>query len=420
MAQTQLPEAPLAERMRPERLEQVIGQPELAGPSGILTRITEQGPLPSMIFWGPPGTGKTTIARLLARNAGLTFFQLSAISAGVKEVRQVIDAARKSGRAVLFVDEIHRFNKGQQDALLGAVEEGTLVLLGATTENPSFEVNNALLSRCQVYTLSSLKAGDLLQLAQRALKHDPHLRARKVELVASEALLALSGGDARRMLNLLELAASQSLQITDEVVHQIARSKTARYDKTGEQHYDIVSAFIKSVRGSDPQASLYWLARMLHGGEDPKFIARRMLILASEDIGNANPNALLLANACFDAVDKLGMPEARIILGQAVVYLACSEKSNASYLAMDAALATVRKTGDLEVPLHLRNAPTELMKELNYATQYQYAHDYPGHFVDQEFMPDPLKGKRFYQPADNPRENQFRERLRRLWKHKYK
>lgn len=410
---------PLAERMRPQTLEAVIGQPDLAGPDGLLNQWRRSGTFPSMVFWGPPGSGKTTLARLLAQEADLPFYQRSAISAGVKEIREVIEIARKQGRAILFIDEVHRFNKGQQDALLGAVEDGTLVLLGATTENPSFEVNNALLSRCQVYTLKALDADALLELAQRAVAEDAQLREQQVQLKETDALLQLSGGDARRLLNLLEWTAAQKPVIDNEAVMQVARGRSSRYDKDGEQHYDIISAFIKSLRGSDPQAALYWMARMLEGGETPRFIARRMLILASEDIGNANPNALLLAGACFEAVEKLGMPEARIPLAQTAVYLAASEKSNAAYVAIDAAWADVRRHGDLEVPLHLRNAPTGLMKNLGYGADYQYAHDFEGHFVQQDYLPEPLKGKMWYQPASNSKERNMRERLRSLWKGRY-
>jgi putative ATPase len=420
-------QTPLAERMRPHRLDEVLGQPQLAGPEGILTQWAEAGAaFPSMIFWGPPGSGKTTLAQVVARETGLPFISLSAISAGVREVRQAIDQAAKAGRVLLFVDEIHRFHKGQQDALLGAVEEGSLLLIGATTENPSFEVNSALLSRCQVFALEPLGEDALMTLARRALERDPLLSALNIRLEETEALLAFSGGDARRLLNLLEMVVNAQAGsgvppvIDNRRVAETAQQRSARYDKAGEQHYDIISAFIKTLRGSDPQAGLYWLARMLAGGEDPKFIARRMLILASEDIGNANPNALLLANACFEAVERIGMPEARIILAQTVVYMASSEKSNASYVAINEAQQAVRETGDLPVPLHLRNAPTRLMKGMGYSLGYRYAHDYPGHFVEQEFMPEGMEGRTFYRPANNAREQQFRQRLQGLWKSKYK
>jgi putative ATPase len=416
--------APLAERMRPTTLNQLAGQQHLTGEGSILQRAIASGTIPSMILWGPPGVGKTTIANIIAHSVQAPYFHLSAISSGVKEVREVIEKAKQADRAILFIDEIHRFNKGQQDALLGAVETGIITLIGATTENPSFEVNSALLSRCQVFVLKELSADDLLQLARKAIEEDEWLQQKKMQLVETEALLRLSGGDARRLLNLLELvgeaAGGQSVDLTDALVLQTVQQKMALYDKSGEQHYDIISAFIKSIRGSDPNAAVYWLARMLEGGEDVKFIARRMVILASEDIGNANPNALLLANATFDAVVKIGNPEARIILSQCAVYLATSLKSNASYLAIDTALAMVRQTGDLPVPLHLRNAPTKLMKNLDYGKAYKYAHDYAGNFAEQEYLPDALSGKRFYDPGRNAREDEMRRFLKQLWNDKYK
>ncbi len=417
---------PLSERLRPNRLEQLAGQEHLAGKDSILRRSIEQGKIPSMILWGPPGTGKTTIANIIAHTLKAPFYTLSAISAGVKEVRQVIDLARTQTGAILFIDEIHRFNKGQQDALLGAVEKGTITLIGATTENPSFEVNSALLSRCQVYVLKPLSEDALKRLMQTALKEDEFLKTLAVTLQETEALIRLSGGDARKLLNLLELVITslntgeeKSLNITDEQVMQIAQQKIALYDKTGEQHYDIISAFIKSVRGSDPNAAIYWLARMLEGGEDVKFIARRLVILASEDIGNANPTGLVMANACFEAVNKIGNPESRIILAQCTTYLAASPKSNASYMAIDEALALVRKTGDLPVPLHLRNAPTKLMKSMQYGKGYQYAHSYDKNFAEQEYLPEEISGQVFYDPGKNPREEELRKFLRARWGKKY-
>ena len=373
------PLKPLAERLRPHRLEDIAGQQHLTGVNGVFSKLLK-GSLPSMILWGPPGVGKTTLAFILAEHAGLPVFILSAVSSGVKDVREVISSAKEKGKAVLFIDEIHRFNKSQQDSLLGAVEQGTIILIGATTENPSFEVIQPLLSRCQVYILKSLEKEELVCLLENAIAHDEFLADRKVELKETDVLLALSGGDARKLLNMLELIVNSDMEtpvvIDNAKVQEVVQRKMAFYDKGGEQHYDIISAFIKSMRGSDPNASLYWLARMIDGGEDPKFIARRMLILASEDIGNANPNALVLATSCFQAVDMIGYPECRIILSQTVVYLACSPKSNASYLAIEEALSSVHKTGDLPVPLHLRNAPTKLMKDLDYGKDYQYAHQY--------------------------------------------
>jgi putative ATPase len=375
-----------------------------------------------MILWGPPGVGKTTIANIIAHEARKPFYTLSAISSGVKDIREVIDRARQNGKAILFIDEIHRFNKSQQDALLGAVEKGTITLIGATTENPSFEVNQALLSRCQVYTLKPLGPESLLKLVDQALQHDQELINRKITIKESKALLNISGGDARKLLNLLELIADASpdpVEITDQLVMDLAQKRIAQYDKSGEQHYDIISAFIKSVRGSDPNAAIYYLARMIEGGEDVKFIARRMIILASEDIGNANPTALVMANATFQAVDVIGYPEARIILSQCAVYLACSAKSNSSYTAIDDALHHVREQGDLPVPLSLRNAPTKLMGQLGYGEGYQYAHNHTGNFAAMEFLPDQLRGKKFYEPGNNAREAEFRNFLKKLWADKY-
>ena len=414
--------APLAERLRPETLDQLVGQKHLTGRGSILRTALEQGKMPSMILWGPPGTGKTTIANIIAHTLHSPFYTLSAISAGVKEVREVIEEARKMEKVILFIDEIHRFNKGQQDALLGAVEKGIVTLIGATTENPSFEVNSALLSRCQVYVLKPLGKEELVELMQTALNKDSRLKKRAIELKETEALISISGGDARKLLNLLELvtdANADPLVITDEMVMETAQQRIALYDKKGEQHYDIISAFIKSMRGSDPNAAVYWLARMIEGGEDVKFIARRMLILASEDIGNANPNALLLANATFDAVSKIGYPESRIILSQCAIYLASSAKSNASYMAISEALDTVKKTGDLPVPLQIRNAPTQLMKNMNYSKGYEYSHDYEKNFSPQEYLPDQIKGNAFYEPGKNAREEELRKHLRGLWEKKY-
>ncbi|WP_447639737.1 MULTISPECIES: replication-associated recombination protein A [Chitinophagaceae] len=417
---------PLAERIRPESLDQLTGQQHLVGKGSVLRNAIENGHIPSMILWGPPGVGKTTLANIIAHTLQKPFYQLSAISSGVKEVREVIEMARKQMGAILFIDEIHRFNKGQQDALLGAVEKGTITLIGATTENPSFEVNSALISRSQVYVLKALDKADLEQLLQYALEKDEQLKELDINLKETTALLRISGGDARKLLNLFELVI-QSLHtkkkgkvtITDDVVMEIAQNKIAIYDKQGDQHYDIISAFIKSMRGSDPNAAVYYLARMLVGGEDVKFIARRMVIFASEDIGNANPNALLLANATFDAVNKIGNPEARIILAQCATYLASTPKSNASYLAIDQAMALVRETGDLSVPLHIRNAPTKLMKDLGYHKGYQYSHDYENHFSNQEFLPKEIVGTKLYDPGRTPREEELRRNLKSLWKDKY-
>lgn len=411
---------PLAERLRPEKLDDLLGQEHLTGPQSILRVAIAQGKVPSMILWGPPGVGKTTIANIIARTLQTPFYTLSAISSGVKEVREVIEMAKHQQQAVLFIDEIHRFNKGQQDALLGAVEKGTITLIGATTENPSFEVNSALLSRCQVYVLKPLEEKHLLQLLDFALEKDDWLKARKIEIREKAALLNLSGGDARKLLNLLELVAGAGVKIiTDKEVINIAQQRIALYDKGGEQHYDIISAFIKSMRGSDPNAAVYWLARMIEGGEDVKFIARRMVILASEDIGNANPNALLLATSAFQAVNMIGYPEARIILSQCATYLACSPKSNASYMAISDAQSLVSQTGDLPVPLPLRNAPTKLMKNLDYHKGYEYAHDYEKNFSPQEYLPKEISGRKLYDPGKNAREEELRKYLRSLWQEKY-
>jgi putative ATPase len=413
---------PLAERLRPSLLNELVGQQHLTGKGSILRTAIEHNKVPSMILWGPPGTGKTTIANIIAHTLNVPFYTLSAISSGVKEVREVIDIARKQANVILFIDEIHRFNKGQQDALLGAVEKGIITLIGATTENPSFEVNSALLSRCQVYVLKPLDENDLIGLLNHAIKEDKILQTKNIELKETAAMINISGGDARKLLNLLELVTEtlgDNAVITDDKVMEIAQQRIAIYDKSGEQHYDIISAFIKSMRGSDPNAAVYWLARMIEGGEDVKFIARRMVILASEDIGNANPNALLLANATFDAVNKIGYPEARIILSQCATYLASSAKSNASYMAIDAALAAVRREGDLPVPLHIRNAPTKLMKNLGYHKGYEYSHSYDNNFSPQEYLPDELSGTAFYEPGKNAREDELRKYLKSLWKDKY-
>jgi putative ATPase len=408
--------------MRPVRLEDLAGQQHLVGSQGIIRKAIETGNVPSMILWGPPGVGKTTIANIIANEVKRPFHVLSAVSAGVKDVREVIDKAKHTLRTILFIDEIHRFNKSQQDALLGAVEKGTITLIGATTENPSFEVNSALLSRCQVYTLQALTEEDLIQLVQKALKKDSELKNRTILIEEHQALLGISGGDARKLLNLVDLIAEATpghITITDALVMQVAQKHIAIYDKDGEQHYDIISAFIKSIRGSDPNAAVYYLARMIEGGEDVKFIARRLVILASEDIGNANPTALVLATNTFQAVTMIGYPEARIILSQCATYLACSPKSNASYEAIENALATVRKTGDLAVPLAIRNAPTKLMKELNYGKGYQYSHSFSNNFADMEFLPEELKNTKFYEPGKNPREEELRQFLKKLWKEKY-
>lgn len=414
--------APLAERMRPSRLDALIGQEHLTGKGGVIRKAIQSGNIPSMILWGPPGVGKTTIANIIANEVKKPFHTLSAVSSGVKDVREVIERAKVSQRSILFIDEIHRFNKSQQDALLGAVEKGVITLIGATTENPSFEVNSALLSRCQVYTLKPLAEAQLLALVRQALENDDVLKKRTFTIKEHEALLNISGGDGRKLLNLVELISDSvegDIEVTDDLVMDVAQKHIALYDKSGEQHYDIISAFIKSIRGSDPNAAVYYLARMVEGGEDVKFIARRMLILASEDIGNANPTALIMANNTFQAVNVIGYPEARIILSQCAVYLAASPKSNASYMAIENALGKVHESGDLPVPLSIRNAPTRLMKNLGYGKDYKYAHSYEGNFTSAEFLPDEIKGTKFYEPGNNPREEELRKYLRSLWKGKY-
>lgn len=422
---------PLAERLRPQTLADLIGQQHLTGKGGVLQTSIEKGTLPSMILWGPPGVGKTTLAGIIANQLDRPFYTLSAISSGVKEVREIIDMAKKQVGVILFIDEIHRFNKGQQDALLGAVEKGIITLIGATTENPSFEVNSALLSRSQVFVLKALGKDELAQLLKDAIEKDAWLKSKHISLKETEALIRISGGDARKLLNLLELVvqaqtektvgknATDSLEITDELVMKVAQQRIALYDKKGEQHYDIISAFIKSMRGSDPNGAVYWLARMIEAGEDIKFIARRMLIFASEDVGNANPTAIVMANACFEAVNKIGYPEGRIILSQCVTYMASSSKSNASYMAIAEALSAVRTHGDLPVPLHLRNAPTKLMKDQGYGTDYQYSHQGEGNFIEQEYLPQPLAGTTFYHPGKNAREEELRRFLKERWKGKY-
>jgi putative ATPase len=423
-------EAPLAERMRPRKLSDFVGQEHLVGPTGALTNMLHSKVLPSMIFWGPPGVGKTTLAQILAEAFERDFYRLNAISSGVKDIREIIERAEKSGfmgtfkKPIVFIDEIHRFNKSQQDSLLAAVEKGTICLIGATTENPSFEVISALLSRCQVYILNALGKEDLEKVLKRALEEDEWLKLKNIVLEESDALLAFSGGDARKLLNYLEISViaydnQHPLVLNNANVKAAIQQSMPVYDKNGEMHYDIISAFIKSIRGSDPNAAVYWMARMLEGGEDPKFIARRMIILASEDIGNANPNALLLATASFQAVTMIGMPEAKIILSQAATYLATSPKSNKSYLAIFAAIDAVKETGNLAVPMHLRNAPTKLMKDLNYGDGYQYAHDHPNNFIFQEFLPDAIAGKVFYDPGENTREKEIRNFLSVRWGKKY-
>ncbi|CAL2056402.1 replication-associated recombination protein A [Tenacibaculum sp. 190524A05c] len=419
--------APLAERVRPKTIDDYLSQQHLVGENGILTQHIRQGIIPSLILWGPPGVGKTTLANIIANESKRPFYTLSAISSGVKDVREVIDKAKKSGglftqkNPILFIDEIHRFSKSQQDSLLGAVEKGWVTLIGATTENPSFEVIPALLSRCQVYILNSFDKQDLINLVNRAIEKDELLAQKEIILKETDALLQVSGGDARKLLNIFELlvASEETIEITNDLVLSKIQKNTVRYDKTGEQHYDIISAFIKSIRGSDPNATVYWLARMIEGGEDVKFIARRLLISASEDIGNANPTALILANNTFQAVSVIGFPEARIILSQCAVYLANSPKSNASYMAIGEAQNLVRKTGDLSVPLHLRNAPTKLMKDLDYGKDYLYSHNYENNFVNQEFMPDEIVNTKLYEPGNNQRENSFRAVLKQRWKDKY-
>jgi len=420
---------PLAERMRPKTLDDYVGQKHLVGKGAVLRKAIESGVLPSMIFWGPPGVGKTTLAYIISQTLYRPFFALSAINSGVKDVREVIEKAallKEQGETlpILFIDEIHRFSKSQQDSLLGAVERGTVTLIGATTENPSFEVISALLSRCQVYILQSLGEDDLLNLLNKAMKEDVVVRDKKIEIKEDEALLRLSGGDARKLLNIFELLINafkgKKIELTNKNVLEHVQQNMALYDKAGEQHYDIISAFIKSMRGSDPNGAVYWLARMIVGGEDPLFIARRMLILASEDIGNANPNALLLAQACFEAVNKIGMPESQLILSQTVIYLATSPKSNSATTAIGAAIALVKQTGDLPVPLHLRNAPTKLMKNIGYGKDYKYAHSYEGNFTDLDFLPEALKGTRIYEPGNNAREVEAKEKLKKLWGDRYK
>lgn len=414
---------PLAERLRPASLEELIGQEHLVGEGAILRKAINSSLIPSMIFWGPPGVGKTTLANIIANQVKAPFYTLSAVSAGVKDVRDVINKAGRIQRTILFIDEIHRFNKSQQDALLGAVEKGIITLIGATTENPSFEVNAALLSRCQVYVLKNLEKEDLLRLLEMAMEKDRKLNKLDIEVKETGALLQLAGGDARKLLSIFELVVDSITEdkkvIEDDIVMKIAQQKVAIYDKAGEQHYDIISAFIKSIRGSDPNAALYYLARMIEGGEDVKFIARRLVISASEDIGNANPTALVIATNCFQAVNVIGYPESRIILSQCTTYLASSPKSNAAYVAIKDAQSLVRETGDLSIPLHLRNAPTKLMKDQGYGKGYKYAHSYPGNFAEQEFLPAEISGTKFYAPGDNARENEMRKRLKALWKEKY-
>jgi putative ATPase len=419
---------PLAERLRPQTLSDLVGQEHLSGENSVLQKSIQKGKVPSMILWGPPGVGKTTLATIIASTFNSAYYQLSAISSGVKELREVIEEAKLKEGAILFIDEIHRFNKGQQDALLGAVEKGIITLIGATTENPSFEVNSALLSRCQVFILKALDKTGLEKLVQQAVDKDSLFKSNQIEIKETEALFQLSGGDGRKLLNLLELSVealigtnqkNEILVLTDDWVMQVAQTNIALYDKNGEQHYDIISAFIKSMRGSDPNGAIYWLSRMIAGGEDVKFIARRMLIFASEDIGNANPNALLLANNCFDAVNKIGYPESRIILSQCAIYLASSAKSNASYEAIAKGLAIVQKTGNLPVPLHLRNAPTKLMKDMDYGKDYQYSHLGENNFLEQEYLPNEIKDTAFYVPQKNAREEELKKFLHERWRGKY-
>ncbi len=423
------PSIPLAERLRPNSFENYVGQKHLVAEGSTLRKLIEMGTIPSMIFWGPPGVGKTTLANIIAQYAKRPFYTLSAVNSGVAAVREVIDKAKSqqffgTNHPILFIDEIHRFSKSQQDSLLGAVEKGIITLIGATTENPSFEVISALLSRCQVYILKEQTKEDLLELIDIALTQDEYLKKRKINIKEYETLLQLSGGDARKLLNTLEIVVNSlpddKTPITNDLVMDIIQQNLVRYDKTGDQHYDIISAFIKSIRGSDPNAAVYWLARMLEGGEDPKFIARRLLILSSEDIGNANPTALVIANNCFQAVNVIGMPESRIILSQTAIYLATSAKSNASYMAINEAQALVQKTGNLSVPLHIRNAPTKLMKEVGYGKNYMYSHNYEGNFVQQEYLPDDIKNTKFYEPGNNAKENSIRNFLKENWKDKYK
>lgn len=415
---------PLAERVRPQLLDDFIGQEHLLGPGMPIRKLAESHTARSILFWGPPGVGKTTLAQLLSQSWNLPFFSLSAISSGVKDLREVIDKAKEQGAALLFIDEIHRFNKSQQDALLGAVEKGVITLIGATTENPSFEVISALLSRSQVYVLKAFEESHLEKIINRAIQKDTYLKSLKIELKETEALFRFSGGDGRKLLNLLDLVIQTCTEngkviLTNDAVELVLQQKIALYDKGGEQHYDIISAFIKSIRGSDPNAAVYWLARMLHGGEDIRFIARRMVILSSEDIGNANPNALLMATQCFQAIEMIGMPEARIILSQTAIYLACSAKSNASYMAIETAMEIVGRTGDQSVPLHLRNAPTKLMKDMGYGKNYKYAHSFENNFIDLEFLPDSIKGSVIFEPSDNQREDEMRKFLKNRWGKKY-
>ena len=420
---------PLAERMRPKSLDEYIGQKHLVGEGAVLRKMIDSGRVPSFLLWGPPGVGKTTLAQIIANTLDTPFYTLSAVTSGVKDVREVIETAKRNNTMfdtrtpILFIDEIHRFSKSQQDSLLGAVETGVITLIGATTENPSFEVIRPLLSRCQVYVLKSLDKNDLISLLNRAISEDVILKEKDIEVRETDALIRFSGGDARKLLNILDLVISadenEKIILTDQVVTERLQENPAAYDKGGELHYDIISAFIKSIRGSDPDAAIYWLARMVAGGEDPKFIARRLVISAAEDIGLANPNALLLANACFDALQKIGWPEGRILLAEVTVYLATSPKSNSAYMSIDAALALVEKTGNLPVPLHLRNAPTKLMKELDYGKDYKYAHSYKGNFVEQEFLPKEVLNQRLWEPQNNPAEAKILEHLRKLWKDRY-
>ncbi|MDD2314038.1 MAG: replication-associated recombination protein A [Proteiniphilum sp.] len=418
--------APLAERLRPQNLDEFIGQKHLVGKGAVLRRMIDAGRIPSIIFWGPPGVGKTTLAHIISQTVNAPFYKLSAINSGVKDVREVIEKAKSNrffnnAAPILFIDEIHRFSKSQQDSLLNAVETGTVTLIGATTENPSFEVIRPLLSRCQVYVLKSLEKKDLEELLQRALTEDLILKEREIDLQETDALFRFSGGDARKLLNILDLMVQADgegkVVITDQMVTERLQENPAAYDKGGEMHYDIISAFIKSIRGSDPDAAIYWLARMVAGGEDPKFIARRLVISAAEDIGLANPNALLLANACFETLQKIGWPEGRIVLAETTIYLAASPKSNSAYLAIDAAIAKVEQTGNLPVPLHLRNAPTALMKELDYGKEYKYAHDYENNFVKQDYLPKELKNSRFWEVQSNPAEAKMHELMKKLWGH---
>ena len=414
---------PLAERLRPKSINDIVGQQHLTGENGVIRKFIDSKTLPSLIFWGEPGIGKTSLASIIAASIGLPMFTLSAINAGVKDVREVIEKAKQNGKSILFIDEIHRFNKSQQDSLLGAVEQGIIILIGATTENPSFEVIRPLLSRCQVYILNPLTENDLLQIIEFAIHNDEFLSQKNIVLKETSAMFKISGGDGRKLLNVLELVCtaseSETIEITDELVLKLSHQRIAQYDKNGEQHYDIISAFIKSIRGSDPNAAVYWMTRMLKGGEDPKFIARRMLVLASEDIGNANPNALLIATACFQAVEMIGYPECALNLSQTAIYLASSAKSNASYMAYKKAQKLIHEYGDPSVPLHLRNPVTSFMKEINYGEGYEYAHNYENNFVDLEFMPDTLKNVRLYEPGNNAREQELRKFLKDRWKGKY-